>query len=210
MKFDLDKALQGVPVRLRNGSKAVVFFDMSSTGDKPLTDYPLRGYIVKPNGIDPNCWTKEGRFGYQGPDDSYDIVEMWEDDPNDILTTAYNHNKKVTINGTSYQYDVIGKHKNGSWLLEGEGQIFPLDENTKVSFVTVPTIKGIKESLPSPAKISSTQRVWFIRSGLASNQLVVDCRTAHPSELHVRSGNCFKTKKEAQAWIDALSKLASE
>lgn len=209
MKFDLDKALQGAPVRLRNNSKAVVCFDMTSTGNIPLTNYPLRGYIVKSNGIDPSCWTKLGKSS-RGSESPWDIEEMWEDIPEDILTTAYNQNKKVTINGTSYQYDVIGKHKNGSWLLEGEGHIFPLDENTKVSFVTVPSIKSIRESLPSPTKISSTQRVWFIRSGLASNQLVVDCRTAHPAELHVRTGNCFKTKKEAQAWIDALSKLASE
>ena len=208
MKFDLEAALKGAPVRLRNGSKAVVFFDMSSIGNKPLTDYPLRGYIVKPNGIDPSCWTKEGRFGYQGPDDSYDIVEMWEDDPNDILATAYNQNKRVFVDNYPYLCDVVGKHKNGSWLLETEGQIFQLDKNAKVYFNDTPKSGDVRTTLPSPIKVTGTQRVWFIRGGAFSNQLVVDCKTAQPSEAFIKQGNCFKSKKDALAWINALTTLA--
>lgn len=208
MQFDLKTALKGAPVRLRNGSKAVVFFDMTSVGDKPLTDYPLRGYIVKPKGIDPSCWTKEGRFGYQGPDDSYDIVEMWEDDPNDILATAYNQNKRVFVDNYTYPCDVIGKHKNGSWLLEAEGHIFQLDKNVKVYFTDTSKSEDVRTTLPSPIKITGTQRVWFIRSGTMSHQLVVDCKTAQPSEAFIEQGNCFKSKKDALAWINALTTLA--
>ena len=208
MKFDLEAALKGAPVRLRNGSKAVVFFDMSSIENKLLTDYPLRGYIVRPNGIDPSCWTKEGRFGYQGPDDSYDIIEMWKDSPNDILTTAYNQNKQVFVDGYAYPCDVVGKHKNGSWLLETEGHIFQLDENAEVYCTDTPKSVDVRTTLPSPIKVTGTQRVWVIRSGAMSHQLVVDCKTAQPSEAFIKQGNCFKSKEDALAWINALTILA--
>ena len=207
MKFDLKAALKGAPVRLRNGYKAVVAFDMSSVGENVATNYPLRGYIFKPSGIDPACWLSQGASSH-GSESPYDIVEMWEDNPEDILTTAYNQNKKVYVDNYTYPCDVIGKHKNGSWLLETEGQIFQLDKNVKVYFTDTFKSEDARTTLPSPIKITGTQRVWFIRSGAMSHQLVVDCKTAQPSEAFIEQGNCFKSKEDALAWINALTTLA--
>lgn len=52
IQFDLDAALQGEPIRLKNGMKAFIHNDLSRTGHKVLTEFPLRGYIVLSRGIE--------------------------------------------------------------------------------------------------------------------------------------------------------------
>ena len=207
MQLNLDAALQGEPIRLKNGLKAFIYKDLSRTGHKVLTKFPLRGYIVLPSGIEPYCWTSRGRY-LLDKEDEHDIVGMWCDDPNDVLQSAYNRNKRITYIGCNEPVEVVGKHKNGNWLIEVDGSIVSATGLEGISIVNPDKSSAqIKAGLPLPIKVSEQQRVWFIRSTL-SNQLVVDSRNAHPAELHVRSGNCFRTKKDAQAWIDALTKLA--
>lgn len=208
MQFDLDAALQGEPIKLKNGLKAFIYNDLSRTGHKVLTEFPLRGYVILPNGIEPYCWTSRGRYLIE-KEDEHDIAGMWYDDPNDILYSAYTRNKRITYIGCSHPVEVVGKHKNGNWLIEVEGSIVQAVNLEGISIVKPDKSSAqIKAELPLPIKVEETQRVWFIRSAPVSNQLVVDSRNAHPAELHVRSGNCFRTKKDAQAWIDALTKLA--
>lgn len=207
MQLNLDAALQGEPIRLKNGLKAFIYKDLSRTGHKVLTKFPLRGCIVLPSGIEPYCWTSRGRY-LLDKEDEHDIAGMWCDDPNDVLQSAYNRNKRITYIGCNEPVEVVGKHKNGNWLIEVDGSIVPATGLEGISIVNPDKSSAqIKAGLPLPIKVSEQQRVWFIRSAL-SNQLVVDSRNAHPAELHVRSGNCFRTKKDAQAWIDALTKLA--
>ena len=78
-KFDLEAALNGEPVKLRNGRKAVVQLDLTEVGANLLTEYPLRGYVLEKEGIDPTCWTKEGKYIFDKGDHINDIVEMWEE-----------------------------------------------------------------------------------------------------------------------------------
>ena len=208
MQLDLDAALQGEPIRLKNGLKAFIYNDLSRTGHKVLTEFPLRGYVILPRGIEPYCWTSRGRY-LLDKEDEHDIAGMWYDDPNDILKSAYDKNKYITYIGCSKPVEVVGRHKNGNWLIEVDGSIVPATGLEGISIVNPDKSSAqIKAGLPLPIRVSEQQRVWFIRSAPVSNQLVVDSRNAHPAELHVRSGNCFRTKKDAQAWIDALTKLA--
>lgn len=208
MKFDLEAALQGTPVRLRDGTKAYIYFNLHSVNPPILTSYPLKGYLYEANEGKTISWTEDGYFNPKKVEHDFDIVEMWEDDPNDILATAYNQNKQVFVDNYPYLCDVVGKHKNGSWLLETEGRIFQLDKNAQVYFMDTPKSGDVRSSLPFPIKVTGTQRVWFIRGGMHSNQLVVDCKTAQPSETFIKQGNCFKSKKDALAWINALTILA--
>lgn len=208
MQLNLDAALQGEPIRLKNGLKAFIYKDLSRTGHKVLTKFPLRGYIVLPSGIEPYCWTSRGRY-LLDKEDEHDIAGMWCDDPNDVLQSAYNRNKRITYIGCNEPVEVVGKHKNGNWLIEVDGSIVPATGLEGIAIVNSDKpIAKIKADLPLPTKVTDTQRVWFIKSAPFSNQLVVDCKTAHPAETFVLKGNCFKTKKDAQAWIDALTKLA--
>ena len=78
-KFDLEAALNGEPVKLRNGRKAVVQLDLTEVGANLLTEYPLRGYVLEKEGIDPTCWNKEGKYIFDKGDHINDIVEMWEE-----------------------------------------------------------------------------------------------------------------------------------
>lgn len=134
---------------------------------------------------------------------------MWCDDPEDVLRSAYNRNKRITYIGCNEPVEVVGRHKNGNWLIEVDDSIVPATGLEGIAIVNPDKpIAKIKADLPLPTKVTDTQRVWFIKSAPFSNQLVVDSRTAQPAEVHVLKGNCFKTKKDAQAWIDALTKLA--
>ena len=209
MQFDLDAALQGEPIRLKNGMKAFIHNDLSRTGHKVLTEFPLRGYIVLPRGIEPYCWTSRGRY-LLDKEDEHDIAGMWFDDPEDVLRSAYNRNKRITYIGCNEPVEVVGRLKNGNWLIEVNGSIVPATGLEGIAIVNPDKpIAKIKANLPLPTKVTDTQRVWFIKSAPFSNQLVVDCKTAHPAETFVLKGNCFKTKKDAQAWIDALTNLVS-
>lgn len=78
-EFNLDAALNGEPVKLRNGRKAVVQLDLTEVGANLLTEYPLRGYVLEAKGIDPTYWTKEGKYISDKGDHINDIVEMWEE-----------------------------------------------------------------------------------------------------------------------------------
>lgn len=78
--FDLEKALTGEPVKLRDGRKAFVKYSMP---DDYKGLYPLRGYIIDKNSNFGSCdavWTKDGN-GHIGTyvASNIDIISMWEE-----------------------------------------------------------------------------------------------------------------------------------
>lgn len=77
--FDLEKALAGAPVKLRNGDKAYVKFVMPEgyTGY-----YPLTGYMPDPDeedGFDIESWTLEGKALASQNKCNNDIIGMWKE-----------------------------------------------------------------------------------------------------------------------------------
>lgn len=79
--FNLDDALSGKPVKLRDGSKAYVFGCIS---DDFKTTYPLRGFIVEKNNIGEltvgraMSWKLSGKY-HVDTENFGDIVGMWEE-----------------------------------------------------------------------------------------------------------------------------------
>ncbi len=77
--FDLEKALAGEPVRLRDGSKAYVKYVMP---DDYKGVYPLRGFyrfsVSDTNYVD-IVWTKEGKNFHSEFTSGLDIIGMWEE-----------------------------------------------------------------------------------------------------------------------------------
>lgn len=77
--FDLEKALAGEPVKLRDGSKAWVKYVMP---DDYKGEFPLRGICCSvtsdTNYIDA-IWTKCGNRFYSGCEGDLDIISMWEE-----------------------------------------------------------------------------------------------------------------------------------
>lgn len=84
-EFNLDAALNGEPVMLRNGKKAYIGH---KTPDNYVSDngkeieFPLHGYIIKAYNIIevPHMfWNINGRAYKDGVDNASDIVGMWEE-----------------------------------------------------------------------------------------------------------------------------------
>lgn len=77
-EFNLDAALNGEPVMLRNGDKAFIFKNILGTpilDFKP--DYPLIGMIH--NHAIVQSWTLDGRISLSNDCANGDIVGMWEE-----------------------------------------------------------------------------------------------------------------------------------
>ena len=86
--FDLEEALQGKPVQLRNGDKGIICYKVPNeyiyaNGD--TVNYPLKGMVLSNKGFiaDSNaCWCEDGRYTIDvhiEPEHSHDIIGMWEE-----------------------------------------------------------------------------------------------------------------------------------
>ena len=95
--FDLEKALAGEPVQLRDGRKAKLIFKIPdelvfSGGLRP--EYPLLGFIYKHNGELHHIkeyWSLDGGYMLGSDEDEYDIVGLWEESLEDTIRKAYNN-----------------------------------------------------------------------------------------------------------------------
>ncbi|GJH43123.1 pyruvate kinase [Pasteurella canis] len=76
--FDLEKALAGEPVVLRNGYKA--FIAKSIPTEHVKKEGELIGYLVEDSKFH-SCatWTKDGKYNPCFSSHIYDIIGMWED-----------------------------------------------------------------------------------------------------------------------------------
>ncbi|MFZ7198528.1 hypothetical protein [Avibacterium avium] len=110
--FDLEKALAGEPVKLRNGRKAYVKYVLSG---EYSTSYPLRGFVewkILSNGnggiyIEENGWTVNGRAVIR-KESQLDIVGMWEEHKNRRFINGIEVPEPITgetwVDGKSYWY----------------------------------------------------------------------------------------------------------
>ena len=82
-EFNLDEALQGKPVKLRNGWKAIVYYripDEFVNLEGANVAYPLKGITFQADGAvinSINSWKDDGCFSAGKRD--FDIVGMWEE-----------------------------------------------------------------------------------------------------------------------------------
>lgn len=80
-KFDLKAALNGEPVMLRNGSKAIILNDLRNHFiDADERDDVLLGAIYDANGKTLRraaCWCCSGLWNYDYIDE-FDIIDMWK------------------------------------------------------------------------------------------------------------------------------------
>ena len=82
-KFNLEAALNGEPVKLRNGQKATIYCCTPAEikFDENTPDiFPLKGRVFDEKGYleDPLVtWRCNGRFRYS--EDDWDIIGMWEE-----------------------------------------------------------------------------------------------------------------------------------
>ena len=132
-QFNLEEALNGKPVKLCDGSKAIVLSripDNYKLENGLKVTFPLLGIILDTNGAvdDPYAsWKDNGMFASCTSD--YDIVGMWHDlsTQEEIFVKAYAKDLVLTgydsLNNTTLEVKLIGKTKgkNKGYIAQEEG-----------------------------------------------------------------------------------------
>lgn len=221
-EFNLDAALNGEPVLLRNGSMARVCYktpDCYVGNDGEEIQFPLHGYVIKAYNIieiHNMFWTIDGRV-YKDDEDAFDIVGMWEEPEltsEQVLEKAYRENLKVTFpkalltNG----YEVIAKTKHNSYIIRNGSYIVDSCNLDDVTFSIYEEKNGnepenldidntITVTLPKPFKPKPNDEFWFIDKVGGHLQLTQNIKSSHAL---TGDGNYFRTESDAQAWLDAM------
>lgn len=102
--FDLEKALKGEPVVLRNGTKAYIRHYETELD----TSDPLVGYVVRRGMADQFQWMEGGHYWSDG-ESEYDIVGMW------VEPIVFDH-WHILIEDVKY----LAKDRDGDWIGYGE------------------------------------------------------------------------------------------
>lgn len=103
-EFNLDAALNGEPVILRNGKKAVVKYNLLNEVEKLEerdAKYPLIGYRFDSIYINTTSWSLTGK-SVHWETMGYDIIGMWEEPKltsEQVLEKAYNEDLLVLCDG---------------------------------------------------------------------------------------------------------------
>ena len=211
--FDLQEALNGAPVKLNNGRKAFVLYDLRKYPFllKATGRLPINGIMLGNNEDDGDHITWD-EFG--NTENSYlSIIGMWEEPEltsEQVLEKAYQEDLKVSLDGQDV-YIIIGKAKDGSYLLGGEksdsyvawcvdfGNPEICQEDTAEP---PPKSNTITVTLPKPFKPKEGEVYYSI--GGYNNGTIVKMYANCMTDISILSGNCFRAESDAKAWLDAM------
>lgn len=211
-EFNLDAALNGEPVTLRNGDKAFIFKNILGTPILDFeTDYPLIGMIHN-NGV-PKIWSLDGTVSPCNCAPG-DIIGMWEEPEltsEQVLEKAYQEDLKVSLDGQDV-YIIIGKAKDGGYLLGSEksdsyiawsvdfGNPEICQEDTAEP---PPKSDTITFTLPKSFRPKAGNAFYFISD--SGEVLVAHFDPGYISHVMAKdTGRCFRTESDAKAWLDAM------
>ena len=149
-EFNLEAALNGEPVRLRGGLKAIVYYRVPDEFSYPggsTEPYPLLGIIFNKDGTIKGAkesWKESGAYTVrQG---GLDIIGMWEE-------------PKISI-----------------------------------------------EDLPKPFKPKDGESYYYI-CGKAIEYMRKYAEFIPFDSLSARNGQCFRTREDAQKWLDFMKSM---
>lgn len=209
--FDLQEALNGAPVKLRNGNKAFITFNLSNLKDwSNVTDRPLIGHSLNKSESleDLHSWTLCGWSA--GGSNLSDIIGMWEEPEltsEQVLEKAYSEDLIVcweNNDGEFLEGVPVAKTKDGRYLFKDCCDFFLIDneggvwlkegaQTTKSDTITV--------TLPKPFKPKKGETYYSITQDSEGVGRMHAINLDHGSILN---GNCFRTESDAQAWLDAM------
>lgn len=222
--FDLNAALTGKPVKLRNGQKAVIYYRIPDeylfeSGESAT--YPLYGIVFTKDGyIDDAtaCWRDNGTYGQKSS--AFDIIGMYEEPEftqEELFEKALKEKLPLRYKGLDEDYAdvyVVAKSMSGSYILEwkdGTDTCVSLLSNLP-KFEWYLASKGpVKEigsiGLPKPFTPKRGEKYFSVSSDYVIPEEHYANYLTHPSILN---GNCFRTEEDAQKWIDFMkSKIES-
>ena len=104
--FNITEALQGNPVRLRNGMKGIIYYqvpDKYTFNDGQLTYRPLKGMVFNEEGhlsSSQVAWLNNGKIA-EDCEHTLDIVGMYEEDISSLIQKAFKEKLPLKLrNGT--------------------------------------------------------------------------------------------------------------
>ena len=213
-EFNLDAALNGEQVKLRNGLKAIVYHRIPDEFSYPggsTEIYPLLGIIFNKDGTIKGAsenWKDCGAYcSCQG---GLDIVGMWEEHKltsEQVLEKAYKENFLVLCDGNpDLPLKVIAKTKNGEFVMQPEdGIIQPWLANLTMEWFFVKKLdpKFDTSTLPKPFKPHIGDEFFYLSDGVIRYfSFYADCA----ANLMI-NGQCFRTKEDAQKWLDFMKSM---
>ncbi len=220
-EFNLDAALNGEPVRLRGGLKAIIYYRVPDEFSYPggsTEPYPLLGIIFNKDGTIKGAkesWKESGAYTVrQG---GLDIIGMWEEHKltsEQVLEKAYNEDLLVLCDGNpDLPLKIIAKTKDGEFVMQPEDDtIQPWLANLTMEWFFAkdldPKFDTITNTiaLPKPFKPKYGEPYFCITGGL------IECEsefwdTNNFDITAAERGNCFRTKKDAQKWLDFMKSM---
>lgn len=218
--FNVEEALNGKLVRLRNGKLARVLVDLSKVEGIKCRDHAFVGVTLADDGYTaaPYIWEKDGRYG---PSDWLDIVGMHEKPakPQDkILEEAWQNKGKVakTDAGMITIVEVVGKTSDGGYIVRNsmDGSLADISEYGKLNWELYEEPKGVVCNpnlvilhLPKPSSPMQGEKYYYI-DHTEGKLCIGQGRYSHTwafDRARREQGNCFASETDAQAWIYALN-----
>lgn len=200
--FNLKEALAGKPCVSNNGKIIYIFKDVREFGFDD--DTPLVGIIIfNKNNYMLTHWDSNGK-NYSAYD--YQIVGMWEEPEltsEQVLEKAYQEN--LPLDAIGKKAFVIAKTKDGDYVMQcGEDNLYFASHETEWEFYKDPAPKSdtITVTLPKPFKPKEGEVYYSI--GGYHDGMIAEMHANCMTHISILSGNCFRTKSDVQAWLDAM------
>ncbi|MFC2552784.1 MAG: hypothetical protein ACFNT9_02615 [Rodentibacter sp.] len=203
--FDLKDALAGNPCVSKNGKIIYIFKDVREFGLND--DTPLVGIIIfNKNNYMLTHWRDDGK-NFSSYD--YQIVGMYEEPEltsEQVLEKAYQEN--LPLDAIGKKAFVIAKTKDGDYVMQcGEDNLYFASHEIEWKFYKDPAPKSdtITVTLPKPFKPKEGEVYYCIdlrqANGILETNYMDNCLA---DRLNSDNSQCFRTKSDAQAWLDAM------
>jgi hypothetical protein len=213
-EFDLDAALNGEPVILRNGEKAVVKYNLLNEVEKLEVrdaEHPLIGYRFDGIYINTTSWSLTGKSVHWNTME-YDIIGMWEEPKltsEQVLEKAYQEN--LPLDAIGKKAFVIAKTKDGDYVMQcGEDNLYFASNKIEWKFYKDPVPKSDTItntiSLPKPFYPKECSEYFYILDGKVTYNSNYYERNI-VSRQRAINGQCFRTAEDAQKWLDFMKSM---
>lgn len=218
-QFNLEEALKGNPVKLRNGCKADVLYVIPDTYKFPngtTLNYPVRGITFNKDGTldSVHRWNIDGTSYSRAETSPMDIISMWEEPEltqEELFEKALKERLPLRYKGLDKDYAdiyVVAKSLSGSYILEWKDE-----EDSCVSILSnlpkfewyLASKEPVKETgtigLPKPFIPKYGESYYSVSPYDDVPEMLYANSVNHCS---IKNGNCFRTKADAQKWIDFM------
>ena len=211
-EFNLEAALNGEPVMLRNGIKAVVKYNLLNEVEKLEVrdaEHPLIGYRFDGIYINTTSWSLTGKSVHWKTME-YDIIGMWEEPKltsEQVLEKAYQEN--LPLDAIGKKAFVIAKTKDGDYVMQcGEDNLYFASNEIEWKFYKDPVPKSdtITVTLPKPFKPKDGESFYYINGGVIGFRSIF--RDKYNFDIAAaKRGDCYRTREDAQKWLDFMKSM---